>query len=191
MLPTIRDALATYQPRRIVRDGLPRAAVLVPLYEKAGDFHILLQVRTELVEHHKGQISFPGGAEDPGDSDLLMTALRESEEEIGLQREDVEVLGQLDDIVTISDFVVSSYVGRIIRPAPYPFAPSGFEVAELLEVPVPHLLGPDALNAGPAPWRERLVPPPSYSFERHLIWGATARVLRQFLDIAAPVNVRR
>jgi len=70
-------------------------------------------VCTELVEHHKGQISFPGGARDPDDPDLLTTALRETEEEIGLRREHVEVWGQLDDIVTISDFLVSTYVGRV------------------------------------------------------------------------------
>jgi 8-oxo-dGTP pyrophosphatase MutT (NUDIX family) len=182
MLDTIRAALAAYAPRRIEREDLPRAAVLVPLYQKDGTAHVLFQVRTELVEHHKGQISFPGGAEDPGDADLLMTALRETEEEIGLAGEDVEVWGRLDDIVTISNFVVTPYVGLITRPAPYPFAPSGYEVAELLEVPLPHLHGP-ALNLEPVPWRDMRVPPPSYSYGRHVIWGATARMLRQFLDL--------
>ncbi|MCH8853196.1 MAG: CoA pyrophosphatase, partial [Planctomycetes bacterium] len=102
----IRTAMAAYEPKRIEREGMERAAVLIALYDKDGVSHILFQVRSETVLHHKGQISFPGGAEDPGDVDLLMTALRESEEEIGLVREDVEVLGQLDDIVTISDFLV-------------------------------------------------------------------------------------
>jgi 8-oxo-dGTP pyrophosphatase MutT (NUDIX family) len=183
MLDQIRRALASYQPRRIDRDGLPRAAVLLPLYEKDGVQHLVLQVRTDLVEHHKGQISFPGGAQDPGDVDLLHTALRETEEEIGLQREDVEVLGQLDDIITITNFLVTPYVGRITRPAPYPFAPSGYEVAELLEVPLPHLLDPASYNPEPVPWRDRLVGPPSYSYGRHVIWGATGRILQQFLAL--------
>ena len=188
MLQHIRDALASYRPRRIERDGLPRAAVLVPLYETDGAPHVLLTLRTETVEHHKGQISFPGGARDPGDVDLQMTALRETEEEIGLLREHVEVIGQLDDIITVSDFLVSTYVGRVSSPAPYPFAPSAIEVAELLAVPLPHLHEPSTLNAAPAPWRDpdgrsRLVPPPSYRFGEHLIWGATARVLRQFLEL--------
>jgi 8-oxo-dGTP pyrophosphatase MutT (NUDIX family) len=183
MVEQIRQALASHTPRRIERDGLPRAAVLIALYERDATHHVILQVRSEIVEHHKGQISFPGGAEDPGDVDLLMTALRESEEEIGLHRDDVEVLGQLDDIVTISNFIVSPYVGRVTRPGPYPFAPSGYEVAELLEVPLPHLHDPSTLNREPAPWRERLVPPPSYSFGEHVIWGATARVLQQFLEL--------
>lgn len=181
MVDHIRDAVASYQPRRIERDGLPRAAVLIAVYEHE-EPSVLLTVRTETVEHHKGQISFPGGAQDPEDADLASTALRESEEEIGLQRADVEVWGQLDDIVTISNFIVSPYVGRVTRPAPYEFAPSAIEVAELLAVPLPHLHGP-SLNTEPAPWRGRLVPPPSYSFGEHLIWGATARMLGQFLEL--------
>ncbi|MDP3767737.1 MAG: CoA pyrophosphatase [Dehalococcoidia bacterium] len=185
MLPHLRDALAAYRPRRIEPNGMPRAAVLIALYDKAAVQHVLFQVRTELVLHHKGRISFPGGAEDPGDADLLMTALRETEEEIGLAEEDVEVLGQLDDLVTVSDFVVTPYVGRITRPAPYPFAPSGYEVAELLEVPVPHLLDPATQHDGPARWRDVSVPPPSYRYGEHLIWGATARLLRRFLDLAS------
>ena len=184
MIQQLRQSLAAHQPKRIHRDGMLRAAVLIPLYERDGFHHLLLQVRTELVEHHKGQISFPGGAEDEGDVDLLMTALRETEEEIGLAREDVEVFGQLDDIVTISDFVVTPYVGLVTRTAPYPFAPSGFEVAELLEVPVPHLLHPDTLNLEPVPWRDGLVPPPSYSFGEHVIWGATGLLMQRMLEHA-------
>lgn len=184
MLDRLRTALAARQPRRLQRPDLPRAAVLIPIYRKEDTPHVILQVRTELVLHHKGQISFPGGAEDPGDADLLMTALRETEEEIGLASEDVEIWGQLDDLVTISEFVVTPYVGAITRPAPYPFAPSGFEVAELLEVPLPHLLDPASLNREPVPWRDRYVPPPSYSYGRHVIWGATARILRQLLELA-------
>ena len=186
MLDQIRAALAAYEPKRIHRDALERAAVLIVLYEKVGVQHIIFQVRSELVLHHKGQISFPGGAEDPGDVDLRMTALRETEEEIGLVNEDVEVLGQLDDMVTISDFLVTPYVGRVTAPAPYPFAPSGYEVAELLEVPLPHLLDPANVNREPAAWREIMAPPPSYSFGKHLIWGATGRMLTQFLDVTRP-----
>jgi len=183
MLPAIREALARYQPRRIERDGLPRAAVLIPLYETGGAPHVLLTVRTELVEHHKGQISFPGGAYDAEDADLVATALRETEEEIGLQRGHVEVIGQLDDIITISDFLVSTYVGRVTEPAPYPFAPSELEVAELLAVPLGHLHDVANTLLEPAPWRDRLVPPPAYRYGEHVIWGATGRVLQRFLEV--------
>ena len=184
MLDPIRAALASYRAQRIERDGLPRAAVLIPLYEQEGTPHVLITVRTETVEHHKGQISFPGGAQDAEDSDLVATALRETEEEIGLRREHVEVWGQLDDIMTVSNFIVSPYVGVVTGPSPYPFAPSAIEVAELLTVPLPHLHDPSTLLLEPAPWRDRLVPPPSYRFGEHLIWGATARVLQRFLELA-------
>jgi len=183
----IRRALAAYEPKRIVRDDMERAAVLIALYDKDAVSHILFQVRSEIVLHHKGQISFPGGAEDPGDTDLRMTALRESEEEIGLVEEDVEVLGRLDDFITISNFVVTPYVGRVTRAAPYPFAPSGYEVAELLEVPLPHLRDPANLNTEAVAWRDHMAPPPSYSYGTHLIWGATARMLGQFLDVTRPI----
>ncbi len=184
MTDHIRHALSRYEPRRIERDGLPRAAVLIALYERDATLHVLLTLRTEAVEHHKGQISFPGGAQDAEDADLVATALRETEEEIGLRREHIEVWGQLDDIVTVSDFLVSTYVGRVSGPSPYPFLPNAIEVAELLAVPLPHLHDPASLQVEPAPWRDRLVPPPSYRFGEHLIWGATARVLQQFLGLA-------
>ncbi len=183
MLSSIRDALARYQPRRIERDGLPRAAVLIPLYETDGAPHVLLTVRTELVEHHKGQISFPGGAQDAEDADLVATALRETEEEIGLRRDHVEVIGQLDDIITISDFLVSTYVGRVTEPAPYPFAPNALEVAELLAVPLPHLHDPSCALGEAVPWRDSMVPPPAYRYGEHLIWGATGRLLQRFLEV--------
>jgi 8-oxo-dGTP pyrophosphatase MutT (NUDIX family) len=183
MSDPIRAALASYTPKRIERDGLARAAVLIPVYEVDAVPHTILQVRTELVLHHKGQIAFPGGAVDEGDTDLAMTALRETEEEIGLQREDVEIIGRLDDLTTISDFVVTPFVGRVTKPAPYPFAPSGYEVAELLVVPIPHLHA--NRHDGPVRWRGRPVGPPSYGYGEHVIWGATARLLGQFLELTA------
>ncbi len=183
MLAQIRNALAQYRPQRIDGDGLPRAAVLIPIYETDGAPHLLFTVRTDLVEHHKGQISFPGGAQDTEDEDLIATALRESEEEIGLRRDHVEVIGQLDDIITISNFLVTPYVGRITEPGPYAFEPSALEVAELLAVPLGHLHEPDTLLREPSPWRDRLVPPPAYRYGDHVIWGATARLLQRFLEL--------
>ena len=184
MVEHIRDALAAYEPRRIEQDGLPRAGVLIAVYdEEDGTPCVLVTVRSEQVEFHKGQISFPGGAHDPEDGDLLTTALRETEEEIGLRREHVEVWGQLDDIVTISNFLVTPYIGRVTEPAPYAFATSEIEVAELLAVPLPHLHEPSSQNDEPVPWKHGIAPPPSYSYGEHVIWGATGRMLRQFLEV--------
>ena len=121
-------------------DGtLARAAVRLPLYESAGDTHVLFTVRSELVEHHKGQISFPGGAHDASDPDLRFTAVRETWEEIGVAMDHVEVIGQLDEMITISNFLVRPFVGRITQPGPYPFVHSEIEVTEILEVPLQHL----------------------------------------------------
>lgn len=185
MVEAIRARLAEYAAKDLDDGGLPRAAVLIALYERDQQQHVLLTVRTELVEHHKAQISFPGGARDPDDADLVATALRETEEEIGVRAEHIDVLGRLDDILTISNFIVTPYIGRVTEPAPYPFVPNTFEVAEILEVPLGHLHGPDALLTEPAPWHDRMVPPPAYRFGHHIIWGATARILRQFLALAA------
>ena len=96
LLQQIRDFLVDYRPQRLSHDTAIPAGVLLLIYEKAGEPYIVLTRRTEDVEHHKGETSFPGGAFDRQDDDLLATALRETEEEIGVWPEDVEVLGRLD-----------------------------------------------------------------------------------------------
>ncbi|MFQ5879526.1 MAG: NUDIX hydrolase [Dehalococcoidia bacterium] len=179
-----RQALRGYKPRPISVDGAAPAAVLVPLYRRDGQEHVILTKRTEQVEHHKGQVSFPGGAFDAEDGDLLTTALREAYEEIGVRAEDVEVIGQLDELVTISEFQVTPYVGVVAR-SPYPFVPNAQEVALILEVPVSHLLD-DGNAFQERRWlRGRQVELTSYRFGEHVIWGATARILKQLLDLLA------
>ena len=102
MKEALRATLAAYQPQTIqLEPGRARAAVLLLLYDRKGRTHVVFQKRTEHVETHKGQISFPGGMADPGDSGLAFTALRETHEEIGVHPSDVEVLGQLDDIAIL------------------------------------------------------------------------------------------
>lgn len=162
---------------------MPRAAVLIPLYEKDGELHVLFTVRTELVEHHKGQISFPGGAADETDADLRETALRETYEEVGVRPEHVEVFGRLDDFITVSNFVVAPYVGSITVPAPYPFDKNELEVAAILEVPLAHLLDRANVESEVRRIQGRDVLTYMFRFNRHVIWGATARILKQFLDL--------
>lgn len=183
MIERIRGRLSAYQPEYIEEEGLSRAAVLLPLYDNDGDLHVLFTRRSELVEHHKGQISFPGGALDATDPDLQYTAVRETWEEIGVSMDHVDVIGQLDEMITISNFLVRPFVGRITQPGPYPFAHSEIEVAEILEVPLRHLQ--DELNvvAELRTYQGREVTMYSYRWREHLIWGATARILRQFLDL--------
>ncbi len=179
----IRERLDAFQASYLDDKGLPRAAVLLPLYEANGDLHILFTRRSELVEHHKGQISFPGGAFDATDPDLRFTAVRETWEEIGVATDHVEVIGQLDEMVTVSNFLVRPFVGRITQPAPYPFVHSEIEVAEILEVPLDHLRDESNLVAEPRIYQGRQIIAYSFHWRDHVIWGATARILKQFLEL--------
>ena len=182
MRDRLRDVLGSYEPQPAEQAAGAAAAVMLLLYEHAGEPHLVFQKRSELVLHHKGQISFPGGAVDPTDPDLRFTALRETHEEMGVDPSHVDVLGQIDELVTISDFRVTPFVGWLER-YPYEFKTPPVEVAYLLEVPVPHLLDPRnfVLDRRTVDGREVLLP--SYRFRDDLIWGATARMLTNFLDI--------
>ncbi len=180
--------MSRYQPSLIDDDSLTRAAVLLPLYENAGETHVLFTRRSELVEHHKGQISFPGGMFDASDADLRVTAKRETFEEIGVAMDHVDIFGQLDEMVTISNFLVRPFVGVITEPGPYPFAHSEIEVAEILEVPLPHLRDEKNVVAETRVYQGREMQAHSYRWRDHLIWGATARILHQFLELLTDVE---
>ena len=173
--------LAKREAERIIDSHTARAAVLVPIFCKNGELHVLFTKRTETVEHHKGQISFPGGKKDDTDESLLATALRESLEEIGLESKSVEILGELDEERTIvSDHIISPFVGVI--PYPYPSSLSTWEVAELVEVPLKALLNRDNLKEETI--TEKGISTLSYSYyiEDRIIWGATARIMKRFLE---------
>jgi 8-oxo-dGTP pyrophosphatase MutT (NUDIX family) len=172
--------LAAREPR-IIREGTEgrrRAGVLVPLFVRDGSLWILFTRRTETVEQHRGQISFPGGAQEAVDATLWETALRESEEEIGLAPSDPIALGSLSPIVTVTNFYVEPYVAAI--PQPYVFRPQEAEIAELLEVPVAALMDPAVLEKKPFPGREE--PVLFYHHGENVIWGATARMLEELLE---------
>jgi 8-oxo-dGTP pyrophosphatase MutT (NUDIX family) len=183
MRQSVREVIEGYEPQRMEGDSLVPAAVMVLLYERDGEEHLLFQVRTHHVEHHKGEISLPGGAQDPEDGTLLTTALRETEEEIGVAQGDIEIYGQLDDTPTRSNFVMSPFVGAITAPAPYPFTFAEIEVAELLEVPLGQLLSGEALEwTEPRPGMRM----PAFRHGEHLIFGATARVIDRFVRLIGP-----
>ena len=187
MKERLRSALAAYVPQELEAD-LPAApaAVLVLLYEHQGEIHVIFQKRTDKVRDHKGQISFPGGGADPGDTDLLFTALRETREEIGVVPQDIDILGRLDEMVTISNFRITPFVGWLAH-YPYEWHFSDEEVAYLLEVPLRHLLDPATLIPDRRFINGRNYELPSYQFGDDLIWGATARMLTNFLDVCASV----
>jgi 8-oxo-dGTP pyrophosphatase MutT (NUDIX family) len=159
-------------------EGQRRAAVLVPLYVRDGGLRVLFTRRTETVEHHRGQISFPGGVEEESDESAFATAVRETEEELGIAPRDVQLLGALTPLTTITDFFVEPFVGAI--PYPHVLKPAEAEIAEVIEVPLVSLLDPKALETKLLPGREE--PTLFYHYGDHVIWGATARMLRELLD---------
>ncbi len=173
--------LSNREKTRVATEGRAPAAVMILLMEKDGRFHTIFNVRTHKVEHHKGEISFPGGMKDEDDPDLETTALRETWEEMGIRQEDVTVLGELDDYGTHSGFVVSPFVG--VFPYPYQYNPSEIEVAEVLETPIEHLLSPENHTTVRVERDGSVYQDRAYKFEGHVIWGATARMLTQFLTL--------
>jgi 8-oxo-dGTP pyrophosphatase MutT (NUDIX family) len=180
--PDILGKVLAHRVNHTVADNnLTPAAVLLLLYPKDGEYCILLNKRSERVEHHKGEISFPGGAWDPQDRDYLDTALRETEEEMGINGADVTVLGQLDDVVTQSHFAVRVYLGTISYP--YAFKPSTAEIAEVLEVPISTLRDPASLRLETRWLDGEGITTYSYAYNGHLIYGATAKILQQFLEL--------
>ena len=179
----IRKALSRRTTLSVDDPSLTPAAVLLIIYAKDGEYCVLLNKRSEEVEYHKGEISFPGGARDPEDKDFLDTALRETEEEMGINRKDVTILGELDEVVTNSRFHVKVFVGSIAYP--YKFKPSAVEIAEVLEVPIPSLNDPSNLRIETR-WENGVpVSTRSYAYKEHLIYGVTARILQQFLEVLA------
>jgi 8-oxo-dGTP pyrophosphatase MutT (NUDIX family) len=176
------EILARRRPREEAPPGYRRAAVLLPLYETETGPYFLLTKRTEFVPTHKGQISFPGGGFQETDKDLLATALRESEEEIGLRPDDVAVVGVLDDTVTAaSAHIVRPFVGFV--PHPYTFRVDAFEIEHLVHLPLRPLMEPNCFRE--EIW-EREGRPHSVFFYEHdgqTIWGLTARILKHFVEV--------
>jgi len=175
-----RKKLVIQDPSRV------SSAVLLPLYFKNGEYHLLFIQRTTRVRDHKGQISFPGGAYEEGDGTLLKTALREATEEVGIAEEDVRVLGELDDFRTIgSSYVISPYVGVI--PWPYDLKVDEWETEETIEVPLSALLDKRNVREDRDILDGEVVPTFFYHYRDKVIWGATARVLHHFLGIVAGI----
>ncbi len=185
---------AAYQPGLVgSSDGYPGmieerklkcAAVLIPLVSWDGEWHLVFTRRTETVEQHKGQVSFPGGACDVGESTPEATALREAWEEIGLKPEDVRLLGRMNDYITITRYRVTPVVGVI--PWPFQARLAAAEVGRLFTIPLSWLA--DRLN-----WDEQTVTMEGverpftvlwyHSYDGEVLWGASARITQIFLSV--------
>jgi len=161
-------------------EGFHRAGVLVPLILTEGEARLLFTRRTDHVETHKGQISFPGGMKDADDGDIVRTALRETEEELGIGANLIEVRGLLDDIAVPSGFIITPVVG-ILQGVP-PLSPNPQEVAEAFTVPLDFFLDPASGRTEVREFRGSSRVVWFYQYGGHNIWGATAMIVRSFLQ---------
>ncbi len=152
----------------------------MPVFEREGAPHFLLTRRTEEVETHKGQISFPGGMRE-GDEDLEKTALRETFEEVGIRADRIEVLGRFHDFVAITECRVTPFAGYI--DGSFSTSPQTREVAEILTVPFSAFLDPGRLRVQKMPRAGRMMDVYFYSYGPHEIWGLTARIIKEFLEV--------
>jgi 8-oxo-dGTP pyrophosphatase MutT (NUDIX family) len=167
--------------------GRTDAAVLVPLYLRDGELHGVFTKRREDLRRHPGEISFPGGRYDEGERDLIATALREAEEEIGLPPDAVEIVGALQPTPTIATgYAVYPFVG-MIEPG-RSWTVSTREVAEVIELSLPDLL--DGYGRRRLVRRGVPIRTDTYEVGKHLIWGATARILSDLFDRIAPLLER-
>ncbi len=147
------------------------AAVLIPIYERNRELYIVFTKRADIVNRHKGQISFPGGVCEDGDKDIEATALREAYEEVGIRPEDVRILGKMNDFESILGYVVTPVVG-LISPGRH-FTLNRAEVERIIEVPVANLSETEGDHGV------------EYLYETDRIWGLTARILKQLLGLRA------
>ncbi|MRR36885.1 CoA pyrophosphatase [bacterium] len=178
----IRGILGSRERRVIPRDGLRESAVLIPLSWKDCEPFILVTKRSMSVEHHKGEISFPGGGTEKTDRDLFFTALREAEEEIGLKPEDVDILGLLDDHISIVGYHITPVVGLV--PYPYDFTINS-ESETLLCVPLVTALSDKAWMAEQTTFMGRGINIYYLEIDGGVVWGATGRMLKHFADLIA------
>ncbi|MFQ5595592.1 MAG: NUDIX hydrolase [Anaerolineae bacterium] len=198
-IDVVREALAQPRPGLRAQIGMsprPRASVaintparaggvLLLLYPINGRLHLVLTRRAEHLSSHKGQISLPGGAQDPGES-FEQTALREVQEELNVEPADIQVLGRLTPLyISPSNYCIRPVVGYTpVRPA---FHPDSCEVAEVLEIPLAVLLDPSIVRE--EDWRLRgiQVQVPFFEVKGHKVWGATAMVLAEFVELMRSV----
>ena len=168
---------------REIAEGTPDArpaAVLVPLFVRDRELWTLFTKRSEAVENHRGQVSFPGGMEALDDASPWETAVRETEEEIGVPRRAVLPLGELPGVVTFTGFRIRPFVGAV--PHPFDFRHDPREVESILQVPIRLLLAPTLVEERAVTWKGRSIPTPVYHVLGHVIWGATAFLLSSLLE---------
>ncbi len=158
------------------------AGVLVPILCTESAAQVYLTKRSSALKHHPGQIAFPGGKQDENDEDIAQTALREASEEIGLDPDNVRVLGQMPVHETVTGFVVTPVVAQVLNP--FTPKPEVGEVDEVFTAPLSHLMDPAQYQIQGRRWRGSRRHYYTVPYGPYYIWGATARILRAIADAA-------
>lgn len=175
-----RDPIERWHDRTDLEHlDLQSAGVLMPLTHRDGEFHLVLTHRSDELEKHSGEVSFPGGRPEPEDNTLIETALRESYEEIALQPGDVEVFGALTELPTVTGFRIVSFVGEF--PSPYELIPNPREIETLFEAPLGELADPAIHRVEEREFNGTVYPVHFFDYDGHVIWGATGFLLDSLL----------
>ncbi|MBC8258614.1 MAG: CoA pyrophosphatase [SAR324 cluster bacterium] len=180
MLKKIRRGLADHRPLKNTQI-VKRASVLIPLLESEGELFVLLTQRSEQLSSHAGEVSFPGGKQDSHDANSLQTALRETEEEIGLPTEKIEIIGTLDQILSLHYYLVTPFVGLI--GSDFVPKPNAAEIGAVFKVPLTFFMNSDNH------WTEEFKTPIAnvlahhFNFQEYDIWGLTSKLILRLLEI--------
>lgn len=185
MIKTLRERLREYEARELPLD-LPEAAVLMP-FTDADQPELILTVRSAAMPTHAGEVAFPGGKRDPGDRDLLATALRESEEEVGLIPRQVEVLGELSPLASRYGMKVTPFVGVVPHEVPLVAEPG--EIHDIFRVPLTFFLDREPELSAPIDFYGRQLHIPSWYYDDKRIWGLTAFMILDLLNFAFDLDV--
>jgi len=178
----VQQATTQFPKKSLPLRELKPAAVLAPFFLKKDEIHLLFTRRSQSMRNHKGEISFPGGAQDLTDQDFIQTALRETEEEIGVKADDVEIIGELNHWITYTKFRITPIVGII--PYPYAFRISSYEIDEIIEIPLSHLIKPANRRVV---YRSSPINPDQqiklhyFDYQQHTVWGMTGLILSELL----------
>lgn len=172
----LRRRLASRERRGLPLGATTAAAVLLPLFERDGEAHVWLVRRPASMRNHAGQVAFPGGKNEAGDDSLLVTALRETEEELGIARTSVDVLGALDDMLTVTGFTITPWVGWLapdvqVRPNPS-------EVARAFAPSLRAFLQPSSAVAARGAWK----------VDGELVWGTTAMIVDDLVAVMSSLD---
>lgn len=185
MLEQLTKRLARHQPWRLRAPGA-EASVLVALTDQP-DPEVILTVRAKTLSTHRGEVAFPGGKRDPEDCDLLATALREAQEEVGLDPRQVRLIGSLGQLVSKHQLAVTPWVGII--PPNLNLTPNPGEIDRIFRIPLSFFLEQKAVRTDQFPFRGKTLYVPAWEYQGEIIWGLTAYMLVELLNIGCDAGL--